>query len=73
MADMTIEELRRLVGDASDAQLTEIIALKPTASEVEQAIEWLDKDGDRLDQLGHPLAGTVGLIFDILISDEDEP
>ena len=70
---MTIEDLRRLLGDASDAQLMEIIAFKPTASEVEQAAAWLNKEGDRLDQLGRPLAGTVGLIFDILNSDEDEP
>lgn len=73
MAELDIKDLRRLLGDASDAQLMQIIALKPTASEVEQAAAWLNREGDRLDQLGHPLAGTVGLIFDILNSDEDEP
>jgi len=73
VADMTVEELRRLVGEASDAQLAEIIGLKPTVSEVEQAVGWLDKEGDKLDRLGNPLAGKVALIFDILILDEEEP
>jgi hypothetical protein len=70
--ELTGDQLRQIVGDVSDAQLTEILALNPTATEVEQAVAWLDNEGDKADRAGHPLAGNVGRIFDILQVEEEE-
>ena len=66
------DELRRIIGDVSDAKMAEILTLRPTAAEVEQAVMWANNEGDIVDKSGHALEGKVAMIFDILIAGEEE-
>jgi len=73
-ATISRDDLCRILGDIDDAKIIEILALKPTLPEVEQAAVWATGDGDVLAKSGHPLAGVASDIVDILTADEeDEP
>ncbi len=65
-------ELRQIAGDISDAQLAELLALRPTAAEIEQAVMWANNEGDIVDKGGHALKGKVAKILDILSAGEEE-
>jgi hypothetical protein len=66
------DDLTRILGDVDDAKIVEILALKPTLQELEEATLWVTGDGDVLAKEGHPLGGIVAAIVDI-ISDEEKP
>jgi hypothetical protein len=66
-------DLMRILGEVGDAKIVEILALKPTLQDLEEAALWLTGDGDVLAKEGHPLGGVVAAIVDIMISDEEEP
>jgi hypothetical protein len=70
---VTQEDLARLVGDLDERKTLDILALKPTVAELEEAAIWAEGDGDVLARIGHPLAGVVAQIVDILTADEEEP
>jgi hypothetical protein len=61
----------RLLGDLDEARISEILALSPSISELEQAAAWLGGEGDRPDEQGHPLAGKAAAIFDIAFTPDD--
>ncbi len=42
------DDLHRILGDIDDAKVIDILALKPTLPEVEQAAVWAAGDGDVL-------------------------
>ena len=67
------DDLTRILGEVDDAKIVEILALKPTLQELEEAAVWVTGDGDVLAKSGHPLGGVVAAIVDIMISDEEEP
>ncbi len=67
------DDLTRILGEVDDAKIIEILALKPTLQDLEEAPLWLTGDGDVLAKEGHPLGGVVAAIVDIMISDEEEP
>jgi len=67
------EDVTRILGEVDDAKIVEILALKPTFQELEEAALWVTGDGDALAKSGHPLGGVVAAIVDIMISDEEEP
>jgi hypothetical protein len=73
MATVSRNDMTRLFGDVEDAKLIDILALKPTLAEVEEAALWVAGDGDVLAKSGRPLAGVVANIVDILTADEEEP
>lgn len=66
------EDLRRLFGDIDERRVLEILALRPTIAEVEQASVWASGDADVLAKTGHTLTGTTAQIVEILASDEEE-
>lgn len=68
-------DLTRVLGDLDDAQIAEILALRPTLAEVEQAALWAEGEGEVLSASGHTLSGVVAEIVDIVTADEedDEP
>jgi len=72
-ATVTGDDISRLLGGLDERKTLDILALRPTFAEVEQAAVWLTGDGDVLAKSGHPLAGVVAEIVDILTPDEDEP
>ena len=67
------DDLTRILGEVDDAKIVEILALKPTLQEVEEAALWATGDGDVLSKDGHPLNGVVAAIVDIMITCEEEP
>ena len=70
---ITRNDLKSIVGDIDDAKVIEILALKPTLAELEEAAIWTAGDGDALAKSGRPLTGTTAEIVEILTADEEEP
>jgi len=68
----TRDDLRRILGDIDDGQTLEILALRPTLVEVEEAAVLMAGDRDVLAKSGHPVVGCAAEIFDILSADEEE-
>jgi hypothetical protein len=62
----------RLVGDVDERKVLDILALRPTVAEIEQAALWAAGDGDVLAKRGHSLTGTAAEVLDILTADEEE-
>lgn len=69
---VTHDELTRIVGDIEEAKLAAILALMPSAAEVEEAFLWATGGGDKVDRAGHPLSGVVAQIYEILTIGEEE-
>jgi putative phosphoribosyl transferase len=64
--------VRSIAGEIDDARLSEILRLKPSVAEIQEAARWALGDGDIIGKSGHVLQGKVAAIYDILTSDEDE-
>ena len=67
------DDLQRVLGDIEDSKIIEILALKPTVPELEEAAIWAAGDGDVLAKDGHPLTGVVAQIVEILAAEGEEP
>ncbi len=67
------EDVRRLLGDIDDAEILEILALKPSIADLEEAAVWATGDGDVLDRSGRPLTGVAAKIVEILDTEAEEP
>lgn len=65
------EEVKRILGELDEAKLLDIVALRPTVRDVEQASLWLAGDPDVFGA-GQPLPRLAGDIVAILTSGEDE-
>jgi hypothetical protein len=72
-ATISRDDLTRVVGEIEDAKVIDILALKPTMADVEEAAIWAIGDGDVLAKAGRPLIGISAEIFEILTADEEEP
>jgi hypothetical protein len=70
---VSAEQLRSILGDIDDAKFIEILEMRPTLAEVEQAAIWATGDGDILAKEGRPLSGKAAQIVEILTADEEEP
>ena len=68
----TTDDAKRLLGDADENKIAEILAVKPTIWELEQAVIWHRGDGDVLGKTGHALSGTAARIFEILSADDED-
>jgi hypothetical protein len=68
----TGRDIARLLGDLSESKALAILALRPSVNDLEQAMLWVDGDGDVLDKRGHPLAGTAAAVFDIITADAED-
>jgi hypothetical protein len=68
------EDVRRILGDMDDSTAVAILALRPSAAQLEAARVWLAGAGDLLGKEGRPLDGVVAAIFDLLnVEEEEEP
>lgn len=65
------EDVIRVLGKLDEATVTEILALRPIISDIEQAALWLGGDSD-IFGAGKPVKGVVGDIVAIVTQDEDE-
>jgi hypothetical protein len=68
----TTRESLRVLGDIEERKLIDILALRPTITEIEEAAVWLSGNGDVLAKERRPLTGTAAQIVEILAVDEDE-
>ena len=66
----TAENIRRVFGGLDDAKLLEIIALRPTIADIEEASLWLAGDADVFG--GRPLPPLRAEIIAILTAEEEE-
>ena len=67
------DDIKRILGDIEVSKVIEILALKPTLVDVEEAAAWASGDGDILGKSGHPQTSVVAQIVEILTTDEEEP
>jgi hypothetical protein len=67
------DDVRGILGDIDDARIMDILALKPSLADLEEAAIWATGDGDVLAKSGRPLGGIAAAIVDILTADEEEP
>ena len=66
------DDVRRVLGDMDDAKIIQILSLKPSQADLEEAAMWVAGDGDILAKSGHRLGLTASTIVDIVAPDEDE-
>ena len=67
----TTDEIQRILGALDEAKLPDIVALRPTVVDVEEASLWLAGDPDVFGA-GRPLQTTAGEIVAILTADDEE-
>jgi hypothetical protein len=65
------DEVRRIFGELDEARLLDILALRPTILDLENAAMGLSGDRDVFGP-GEPLESVAGDIIAILTSDEEE-
>lgn len=70
---ITGHDVKAIVGDIDDAKVMEILALKPTLAELEQAAIWSAGGDEALIKSGHTLSAVAAEIIEILTEDEEEP
>jgi hypothetical protein len=66
------DDVRRIFGEIDDAKMIEILALKPSLPEIEEAAMWAAGNGDVLAKGGHRLGRVAAAIVDILAGDDEE-
>ncbi|MGO8843552.1 MAG: hypothetical protein ACLQF1_21240 [Methyloceanibacter sp.] len=67
----TADNIRRVLGTLDEAKLLDIVALRPTILDVEEASVWLAGDTD-IFGAGQPLKPVAGEIVAILTAAEEE-
>lgn len=65
------DDIKHIVGDLDEAKLLDILALRPTILDLEQASQWLAGDTDVFDA-DRPLQSIASDIVAILTADEEE-
>jgi len=66
-----VDEVRHVLGTLDEAKLLDIMALRPTVLDVEEASVWLAGDSDVFGA-NRPLKPVVSQIVEILTADEEE-
>ncbi len=64
-------EVKQILGEVDDTKLIDIVALRPSIRDVEQASLWLAGDADVFGA-GQPLPPVAGDIVAILTADEED-
>jgi len=67
----TADDIRRILGALDEAKLLDIVALRPSIVDVEEASLWLAGDSD-IFGAGQPLKPVAGEIVAVLTADEEE-
>jgi hypothetical protein len=62
-------EARHVVGPVTDDTMAAILEFRPSMEELEVAVSYLHGEGSAVDRTGHPLAGKVAQLYDILSAD----
>jgi hypothetical protein len=72
---MSAAEIRHVAGPLNDEAVAAILRLGPSFEELEVAVRYVVGEGDLVDRAGHPLAGRVAQLYEILSAEEvdEEP
>ena len=65
---ITHDDIVRMVGDLEDAKITAILAMAPTAKEIDEAIAWAEAEDDVMGDLEKPLSGVAARVYEILMT-----
>ncbi|HET7679780.1 MAG TPA: hypothetical protein VFK79_06550 [Xanthobacteraceae bacterium] len=69
----TRDEIKAIFGDLDEVKVSQILALGPTISELEEAAIWASGDGEVIGKGGRPpLSGKVADILEIIAIDEED-
>ena len=66
---VTADDVRHLAGPVTDATVAAVLKTEPSMEDLEVAASYLRGEGSEVDRLGHPMAGKVAELYDILSSD----
>lgn len=66
----SVEEVRHVAGPLNDEAVAAILRVGPSLVELESAARYALGEGDLADRAGHPLAGRVAQIYEILSADD---
>lgn len=64
------EEIRHIAGPLNDEAVAAILRVRPSFEELETATQYVLGEGDRADRAGHPLAGRVAQLYEILSAED---
>jgi hypothetical protein len=67
---LTYAEIVKITGPVDAAKIALILAARPTAEELEEAVVWAAGESDVMGELRRPLTGMVARLFDILTADQ---
>jgi hypothetical protein len=67
------DDVLHIMGPIDEAKIIEILALRPSFADLEQAVICAAGDGDVLARSGRPLGGIVADIVALLTADAEEP
>jgi hypothetical protein len=66
---VTAGDVRHLAGPVTDATVAAVLKTEPSMEDLEVAASYLRGEGSAVDRLGHPMAGKVAQLYDILNAD----
>jgi hypothetical protein len=66
---VTAGDVRHVAGAVADATVSAVLRLEPSIEDLEVAASYLRGQGSNVDRLGHPAAGKVAQVYDILSAD----
>jgi hypothetical protein len=67
---VTVEAVRRMIGDVDDAVVSSIMRTGASEAEVLQAVQWFRGGGGLEDEPGHEPHGAVRAVYEILQAEE---
>jgi hypothetical protein len=67
------EDVQAILGNIDEGKLIEILELRPTVADLEEAVVVAAGDNDILGKSGHSLSAAAAEIADILARDEEDP
>jgi hypothetical protein len=70
---VTRDDIIRLFGQVEDRAIAEILALRPTLDQLEEAALWLIAEDDVMGERRAPLAGVAAQLYEILSREEELP
>lgn len=66
------DDVTRLLGDMTDEEILQILALEPTMLELQEAAAWIEGTGDVIDRAGRHLTPRITSILEIVDRNDDE-
>ncbi len=69
----SMRDVRKILGELEDAAIAEILALKPTVADLEDAAICMAGDRDVLAKSGHDVPSIAARIVELLADEEQAP